>query len=323
MKSKLSEEKTGVLLVNLGTPDEPTRSAVSRFLREFLSDPRVIDLPALPWRLLLNTVILPIRSPRVAKKYQEIWSEEGSPLRAITEHIAKKLATRLNIPVKAGMRYGNPSLIHALLELRKEGIEHLIVLPLFPQYSSSTTASVFDAVTAAFKKCPALPNFKFIQDYYDNEGYIQALATKIKSHWALNGRAQKLVITFHGLPKRYVEKGDPYEKQCQVTAALLAQSLELQPDDWLLCFQSRFGKATWLQPYAAPLLASLPAKGIKSVDVISPGFAVDCLETLEELCLQYHDLFKQAGGEIYHYIPALNEDDPQIEFLAGLIRHRD
>ncbi len=323
MKSKLSEEKTGVLLVNLGTPDEPTRSAVSRFLREFLSDPRVIDLPALPWRLLLNTVILPIRSPRVAKKYQEIWSEEGSPLRAITEHIAKKLATRLNMPVKAGMRYGNPSLIHALLELRKEGIERLIVLPLFPQYSSSTTASVFDAVTAAFKKCPALPSFEFIQDYHDNEGYIQALAAKIKCHWALNGRAQKLVITFHGLPKRYVEKGDPYEKQCQVTAALLAQALELQSDDWLLCFQSRFGKAAWLQPYAAPLLASLPAKGIKSVDVISPGFAVDCLETLEELCLQYRDLFKQAGGETYHYIPALNEDDTQIEFLAGLIRHSD
>ncbi|NNM59686.1 MAG: ferrochelatase [Legionellales bacterium] len=320
MRNNQAKSKRGVLLVNLGTPDEPTAKAVSRFLREFLSDPRVIDLPALPWRLFLNTVVLPIRSPRVAKKYHEIWGEEDSPLRTSTRQIAKKLTERLSIPVKVGMRYGNPSIVQALLELRQERVEHLVVLPLFPQYSSSTTASVFDAVTRAFKNCPALPHFKFIGDYHTNEGYIQALAEKVKSHWASNGRSQKLLITFHGLPKRYVKKGDVYEKQCQTTAALLAEALVLQTSDWELCYQSRFGKAQWLQPYTASVLTALPAQGIKSVDVISPGFPADCLETLEELCIQYRVLFEEAGGQVYRYIPALNEDDMHIDFLADLIR---
>lgn len=312
--------KTGVLLVNLGTPDAPTTSAVRRYLREFLSDPRVISLPQLPWRVLLNLVILPIRSPKVAKKYHEIWFVDGSPLRVISEQIAHKLQQKLQLPVVLGMRYGNPGLIDALLQLRHAGIENLIILPLFPQYSSATTASIFDKIMGAFKPCPALPRIQFIRDYYDHPHYIAALAESVKTHWAQHGRGQKLLILFHGLPQRYIAKGDPYQQQCQRTAQLLVEALNLKADEWQLAYQSRFGKAAWLQPYAAEILQNFPKQGVTAINVISPGFPADCLETLEEITLQYQQLFLQAGGKQYTYIPALNASDNHIDCLTQLIK---
>lgn len=311
--------KPGVLLVNLGTPDAPTSKAVARYLRAFLSDPRVVDLPAWAWRLFLNLVILPIRSPGVAKKYGEIWTHGESPLRMHTQQIAEKLEIGLGIPVKVGMRYGNPSIQKSLLELEAAGVQKLLVLPLFPQYSSATTASVFDAVAAIFKRRWTLPTLHFMRDYHNDPGYINALAESVKQHWATNGRGQCLLIAFHGLPKRYIDQGDPYRQQCEMTAHLLADTLGLQKSEWQICYQSRFGKAVWLEPYAASLIADLPKKRVKTLDIISPGFAVDCLETLEELCMQYRQLFLNAGGEKFMYIPALNASKEQIDFLKTFI----
>lgn len=311
--------KTGILLVNLGTPDAPTSASVRRYLREFLSDQRVVNLPKLPWQLLLNTVILPIRAPRVAKNYAQIWYENGSPLRVISSEIADKLQTELKLPVVLGMRYGNPSIVDALLKLRQQNIDKLLVLPLFPQYSSATTASVFDNVTSAFKHCRSIPEFHFIRDYHDNSHYIQLLTNSVKEHWETNGKAEKLVISFHGLPQRFIEKGDPYAQQCQMTARLLANSLGLNDEAWVLCYQSRFGKAAWLQPYAVELLQQLPKQGIKKVDIISPGFPADCLETIEELAIRNREIFMHAGGQIYNYIPALNAHPTHIDCLAKII----
>jgi ferrochelatase len=313
-------QKTAILLINLGTPDAPTPASVRRYLREFLSDPRVVNLPRLPWQLLLNTVILPIRAPRVAKNYAKIWYENDSPLRVITTQIAEKLQHKLNIPVVVGMRYGQPKISDVLLQLQQQKIENLLILPLFPQYSSATTASIFDKVTAAIKTWRAIPTFNFINNYHDNPHYIAQLAQSVKAHWAEKGKAQKLIISFHGLPKQFIEKGDPYEKQCQATATLLAEALELAPQDWLLCYQSRFGKAAWLQPYVVDVLRQLPKDGIKSIEIISPGFPADCLETLEELAIQNRDIFMHAGGRSYEYIPALNASDAHIDCLAEIIK---
>ena len=316
----IMNKKTGLLLVNLGTPDEPTTAAVRRYLRVFLSDSRVITLPRIPWRILLNTLILPLRSPVVAKKYREIWGAGGSPLRMHSLALGDKLSAELGMPVAVGMRYGQPSLKDALLQLRQTGIDNLIVLPLFPQFSSATSASVFDAVTAAFRPCPHLPAFHFIPDYHDQPDYIACLAGRIKAQWAKQGRAQKLLIFFHGLPQRMVDQGDPYQRQCQQTAQLLAENLALSPAEWELAYQSRFGKTAWLQPYGIERIKKLPLEGTTSVELISPGFATDCLETLEELNIQYREQFIAAGGKSYHYISALNSEADHVTCMANIIR---
>jgi ferrochelatase len=318
--------KVGILLVNLGTPDTPTPSGVRRFLKPFLSDSRVIDLPKLPWRLLLNTLILPIRSPKVAKSYQTIWLPEGAPLRVSMHSLATKLCAALNtqdhdtITVTVGMQYGNPNITESLLALQEKGIEQLVVLPLYPQYSSTTTAAVFDAIGRTYKTYFNVPAIHFIRDYHTHPLYITALADSIRAQWAKQGRAQKLIMSFHGIPKRYADKGDPYPRQCEATAQLLANALGLAPDEWMLCYQSRFGKAEWLKPYLINVLETLPSEGIRSIDIISPGFSIDCLETLDELAIVDKKIFLDAGGEQYHYIPALNDSDAQVLLLTDILR---
>lgn len=311
--------KPGILLVNLGTPDAPTSKAVGAYLRTFLSDKRVVNLPAYLWQPLLYACIVPLRQRAVAKKYQMIWEAGDSPLRTESKALAKALSDELGIPVALGMRYGLPSIQDGLLELRAQGVTSLWVLPLFPQFSSATSASVFDAVTAAFKPCPHLPAFHFIPDYHLAPSYIELLAERVKAHWAQEGRSQKLIIFFHGLPQALVNKGDPYQRQCLATAQALAKALALESQDYEIAYQSRFGRAKWLQPYGTERIKALPKEGVKSLTLISPGFATDCLETLEELNVQYRELFFESGGEGYHYIPALNGTVDHAKALARIL----
>lgn len=316
--------KTGVLLVNLGTPDAPTPSAVRRYLDEFLSDPRVIDKPRWLWWLILHGIILRLRPYKAAHAYQQIWTKEGSPLLTISLKQAKKLQTELDnkyshVSVALGMSYGSPSIPAALEALRKDNINKLIVLPLYPQYSATTTASVFDAVASALKKWRFLPSIKFINHYHDKPQYIKTLAESIRATWEKDGQADKLILSFHGLPKSYLAAGDPYFCECQKTARLLASELNLNKDQWMLTFQSRMGVEEWLTPYTDKSLASLAQQGIKSVQIACPGFSADCLETLEEINMQNRDVFIEAGGEKYQYIPALNDSDEHIIMMASLV----
>lgn len=314
--------KVGILLVNLGTPDEPTPSAVRRYLREFLSDPRVVEIPRWLWLPLLNGIILPFRAGRTAKNYQKIWTEEGSPLwvftRNLTHELKKKLAEDEYI-VEYAMRYGRPSIEEQLNHFQQQHISKLVVLPLYPQYSATTSGTVFDEVARVISQWRWVPDIKFINQYSDHDLYIQALSDSITSHWEKNGRAEKLIFSFHGLPKRFLELGDPYFCYCQKTARLVKEKLNLTDNDTRIVFQSRFGKAEWLQPYCVDTLQQLPAEGCKSVDIICPGFAVDCLETLEEIAIANKDVFLYAGGEKYHYIPALNSDEEHVKLLSDLI----
>jgi ferrochelatase len=318
-------ESLGVLLVNLGTPDAPTPTAVRRYLREFLWDARVVELPRILWWLILHGFILRFRPARSAEAYAKIWTDDGSPLlihsRALADAIAQQLNLRFsgNVNVELAMSYGEPSIDSALARLFDRGAQRIICLPLYPQYSGTTTASVYDAVTSKLGKRRWVPEFRFINHYHDGRGYIAALAQSVREYWEQNGRGDKLMFSFHGLPKANLEKGDPYFCQCQKTARLVAESLDLSSDEWLVSFQSRVGRAEWLRPYTDETVAELGRQGLERLDVLCPGFAADCLETLEEIALQYGEVFTQSGGGSLKYIPALNARDDHVSFLVGLI----
>jgi len=318
-------ESLGVLIVNLGTPDAPTSSAVRRYLREFLWDPRVVELPRLLWWLILNAVILPFRPAHSAKNYAKIWTDEGSPLLVhstdLADSIARQLAARVSgvVNVELAMTYGKPSIDSALENLYRQGARRIVCLPLYPQYSGTTTGSVFDIVTRALQRRRWVPELRFINQYHDTRGYIAALAQSIREFWDANGRGDKLLMSFHGVPRQTLDNGDPYHCQCLKTARLIAESLELADDEWQLSFQSRLGRAEWLQPYTADTVTELGEAGLGRLDVVCPGFAADCLETLEEIALQNAGFFTAAGGAELRYIPALNARDDHVEFLTRLI----
>ncbi len=321
----MSARKTGVLLANLGSPTAPTTSAVRAFLKDFLGDPRVVNIPRPVWWLILHCFVLPFRPARSAKAYQKIWTDKGSPLLYLTRQLSEKLAEMLQpkgVAVTYAMRYGKPSIADQLKWLRQEGVDNIVVLPLYPQYSSTTTASVYDDMVKEFKLWRHLPSFEFISDYHNHDGYINAIVESVKSSWQEHGKNELLLMSFHGLPEMLTKLGDPYYCQCQETARLIAQKLELNEKQWLLVFQSRFGKAEWLKPYCADTLLNLPGQGIKTVDVLCPGFAVDCLETLEEIAMENKSVFIGAGGVDYRYIPALNDSDSHINAIADLLDTR-
>ena len=315
---------SAVVLVNLGTPDAPTRKAVRRYLKEFLSDPRVVEIPRLVWWFILNMIILPFRSGQSAKKYQAIWTREGSPLKVHTQKQAALLHEMLearghgDVDVVMAMRYGSPSLPEVLDQLKANNIERIAILPAYPQYSGTTTASIYDAVFAHYAGVRNLPELRMVRNYHDNEAYITALEESIQSYWEAHGRGEKLVMSFHGVPKRTLLLGDPYHCECHKTARLLAERLRLKPDQYLVTFQSRFGKAEWLQPYTAPTLQQLAREGVTKVDVVCPGFTSDCLETLEEISMEARQDFEAAGGKEFNYIPCLNESSTWIAALAEI-----
>ncbi len=318
---------TGILLTNLGTPDAPTPAAVRRYLAEFLWDPRVVEIPRPLWWLILHGIILRVRPARSAHKYQIIWTPEGSPLLAISRRqataVAETLAKRYPGPIRVavGMRYGNPSIPSALAELRAAGARRLLVLPLYPQYSATTTASTFDAVAAELRGWRWLPELRLIAHYHDDPGYLDALAASIRAARG-DQPGERLLFSFHGLPERNLLAGDPYHCECHKTARLIAERLDLSADQWAVAFQSRFGRAEWLKPYTSVLLTDWARAGVKSVDVVCPGFAADCLETLEEIALENRQVFLDAGGAHYRYLPALNDAPVHIEALVDLIgRH--
>ena len=311
----------GVLLANLGTPDSPEPADVRRYLAEFLADPRIVERPRWLWRPILHGVILRVRPRRAARAYRRIWTDEGSPLLAIGQEQAHRLQARLgaDIPVALGMRYGNPSIAAGLQNLRRKGARRIIVLPLYPQYSATTTGSTFDAVSAELQTWRVVPELRFLNRYHDHPAYLDALAASIREAWSGRPRGERLLFSFHGLPRRYAEAGDPYPDECERTAAAVAERLGLQTDEWLLTYQSRFGPEEWLQPYTDETLRRLAAEGVQSVDVVAPGFAADCLETLEEIAMENHDVFIKAGGREYHYIPALNARPEHIEMMVQLV----
>lgn len=319
--------RTALLLVNLGSPDEPTAAATRRYLAEFLSDPRVVEIPRAVWWLVLHGIILNTRPAKSAAKYATVWTPQGSPLVSGTRALATKLqeafqAAGHEVIVKMAMRYGNPSMASALDDLRAQGVTRVLVLPLYPQYAAATTASVWDSVATWAAQARQLPEFRFINRYGDDPALIQALADSVRRHWQTHGRADKLVMSFHGLPERSLHLGDPYHCECHKSARLLAQALDLPREAWQVTFQSRFGKAQWLRPYTEPTLKDLAAAGTRSVDVICPGFSVDCLETLEEIAQEARDAFMEAGGQSFRYIPCLNDDPLAVDAMAGLaLRH--
>jgi ferrochelatase len=318
----------GVLVTNLGTPEAPTTAAVRRYLAEFLSDPRVVEMPRWLWRLILHGVILRVRPRRSAEAYHKVWSPEGSPLLTIARRqvaaLAGALGARLPGPVRValGMRYGQPSIAAALEELRAAGVRRLLVLPLYPQYSATTTGSTFDAVAATLGSWRWLPELRFVTHYHDDPGYLDALAQSVREAWTTHGEPDRVLCSFHGLPRRYLAAGDPYHCECQKTARLLAERLGLAPGRWAVSFQSRVGREEWLKPYTDHLLKEWGAGGVAKVQVICPGFSADCLETLEEIDQQNRGFFLQAGGSAFHYVPALNERADHIRALADLVcRH--
>lgn len=321
-------ETLGVLLVNLGTPDAPTVPAVRRYLAQFLADPRVVELPRLLWLPLLHGIILRTRPARSAKAYQAIWAEDGSPLLTIARRqsagLQDRLSARFTGPVKValGMRYGQPSIPDALGELRRANARRILVFALYPQYSGSTTASVFDAVTAELSRWRWLPELRFINQYHDEPGYLDAIAASIREHWAAHGEPERLLFSYHGIPKDYFEQGDPYFCQCHKTTRLVAERLGLPEARWIMTFQSRFGRQEWLRPYTDETLKRLAREGVRSVQILSPGFSADCLETLEEIEEENRDYFIASGGERFEYIHCLNDRPDHLDMLADLIaRH--
>jgi ferrochelatase len=315
----------GVLVVNLGTPDAPTTTAVRRYLRQFLWDPRVVEYPRALWWLILNGVILVLRPSRSAHAYQQVWTERGSPLLFHSQDIAATMQTQLsarlsgNVHVELAMTYGNPSVEAGLNKLHAAGARRIVVLPLYPQYSGTTTASVFDAVCTALGKRRWVPELRFINHYHDKPGFIAAGAASIREHWEQNGRGNHLLFSLHGLPKSNLDKGDPYHRQCLKTARLIAAALELHDGEWSVAFQSRVGREQWLQPYTEDVLTKFGQEKMQRVDVVCPGFAVDCLETLEEIALRYAKAFVRSGGGSLNYIPALNARDDHVTFLSELV----
>jgi protoporphyrin/coproporphyrin ferrochelatase len=314
--------KSGVLLINLGTPQASTPRAVRKYLAEFLSDTRVVELPVWLWQPLLKLVILPIRARRSAKLYQSIWMDEGSPLAVTTQRLAEKIQINLGEQYKLAlaMRYGKPSIQAGLEELLAADVKSITILPLYPQYSAATTASCFDKISQLLHQSRVIPNLHFIASYFDHPLYIEAIANQLKKYRATQNKNSYLLFSFHGLPQRCIKLGDPYQQQCLTTVHLIAERLQLSMDDYQVVFQSRFGAAKWLQPYCDVMLQQLPSQGIKNVTIICPGFAVDCLETLEEISKRYRELFLKAGGEIFTYIPALNDSNGQVQLLASLVQ---
>ncbi|MBL4510537.1 ferrochelatase [Klebsiella pneumoniae] len=315
----MHQTKTGILLANLGTPDAPTPGAVKRYLRQFLSDKRVVDTSRLLWWPLLRGVILPIRSPRVAKLYQSVWMEEGSPLMVYSRRQQQALAARLpDTPVALGMSYGSPSLASAVDDLLAQGVEHIVVLPLYPQYSCSTVAAVWDELARILAKMRAIPGISFIRDYAEHPDYIHALAASVRASFAVHGEPDLLLLSYHGIPQRYANQGDDYPQRCRDTTRELVSALGLPPERVMMTFQSRFGREPWLTPYTDETLKMLGEKGTKHIQVLCPGFAADCLETLEEIAVQNREIFLEAGGKQYEYIPALNADAAHIEMMVNL-----
>lgn len=324
---KQSSDKIGVLIVNLGTPENPDVPSIRKFLKQFLSDPRVVEIPRPIWLTILNAFILPFRPSKLVHSYQSIWTEQGAPLLVIADSQREKLEEYFtqNEPSHSyrfvtAMTYGEPSIPSALKSLSLDGIDKVLVLPMYAQYSGSTTAAIFDAVTKELQKWRHIPELRMINQFYCEESYITGLAATVRQHWEKHGQAQKLLMSFHGVPQSYVDKGDPYYEQCMETANLLAKELELTQEQWQCSFQSRFGKAEWIKPYTSETLTHFPQQGIKSVDIICPGFSNDCLETLEEIEVENREVFMQAGGKEYSYIPALNDSDEQITMMATLIK---
>ena len=316
--------KLGILLVNLGTPDAPTPAALRRYLGEFLWDPRVVEIPRPLWWLILKGVILNTRPRKSAAKYAAIWTDEGSPLLVHTRRQATLLKgwlgehTQAPFALRCAMRYGQPSIASALDELRAERCDRLLVLPLYPQYAASTTASAADAVFAHLRKIRTLPALRLVRQYHDHPAYIAALAANVRDYWQREGQGELLLMSFHGLPRRSLTLGDPYHCHCQKTARLLAERLGLAPQDYRITFQSRFGRAEWLQPYTAATLAELGRQKLRRLDVICPGFVADCLETLEEIAIEGRATFLSHGGGEYRYIPALNEHPAWISALGEI-----
>jgi ferrochelatase len=313
---------TAILYCNLGTPDEPTPAAVRRYLAEFLSDRRVVEIPRIVWLPVLYGLILPFRSARSAAKYASIWTTDGSPLKLWTDLQAKRLQGWLGeqghrVKVRYAMRYGSPSIASQLDALKAEGATRILVLPAYPQYSGSTTASVADAVAAWSGGIRSLPELRFVNGYHDDLGYLQALVRRIERHWREHGRAEHLVMSFHGVPERTIRLGDPYEGECRKTGRMVAARLGLEEGQYTISFQSRFGKAKWLEPYTEPTLRAL-AQRVRRVDVVCPGFTGDCLETLEEIAMEGRQAFLSAGGKEFHYIPCLNDDPAWIAALGAI-----
>ncbi len=318
--------KTAVLLCNLGTPDEPTAPAVRRYLAEFLGDPRVVEIPRWFWLPILHGIILRTRPAKSAAKYATIWTPEGSPLKLWTEKQATLLRGWMgeaghNVSVRYAMRYGNPSIASQLDALKAEGVTRVLILPAYPQYSATTTASVFDAVYTWAASTRSIPELRFVNRYHDDAGYINALVKQVRAYWQTNGRPDQFVMSFHGVPERTLHLGDAYHCECHKTARLLAERLGLQKEQYKVTFQSRFGKAKWLEPYTEPTLKALAAAGTNRVDVICPGFTGDCLETLEEIAQEARDAFLAAGGKEFHYIPCLNDSPDWITALSAVAQN--
>lgn len=333
--SKLISEKNfshgtpstvGILLVNLGTPENTKTSSVRKYLRQFLSDPRVIEVPKLLWWFILNLFILPFRPSKSAEAYKEIWTEEGSPLLLYSEEITKKIQEAfdernldIDFHVELAMSYGQPSIKSSLNKLRKKNARRILLLPMYPQYSSTTTGSVFENVTKELSKQRWIPEFRHINQYHDNKDYIETISESIREYWKSNGPCDKLLFSFHGLPKQMLLEGDPYHCQCHKTARLISENLALSEDDWFVSFQSRLGPTKWLEPYTDETLKNWGESENGVVDVICPGFSVDCLETLEEIAMENAEYYEEAGGKELRYIPALNSQQKHINFLINLI----
>lgn len=320
--------RIGVLITNLGTPEAPERGPVRRYLKQFLSDPRVVELPRALWWLILNGVILNIRPSRSAAAYREVWTEGGSPLLINTREQANAVRAALSeqygdqVMVEFGMRYGNPAIADVMHRMFNAGVQKLLVVPLYPQYSATTTASTFDAIAHDFTRRRWLPDLRFVAQYYDEPGYIEALAESVREFQTEHGQPDKLVFSYHGVPRSCIEKGDPYLCECRETTRMVVEQLGVSEDQYMTTFQSRVGAQEWLQPYTDETLKQLPAQGVESVQVICPGFSSDCLETIEEIDVENRGYFLEAGGKSYAYIPCLNQREAHIRFLTDLIeRH--
>ena len=319
--------RQGILLCNLGTPDAPRPAELRRYLKEFLSDPRVVEIPRLLWWMILNLIILRIRPRRSAKLYQSVWTEAGSPLMLYSQEQVAAVKQRLaekygDIPVVLGMRYGNPSMASAIKQLTDQNVRDIIVLPLYPQYAGATTGSTFDAIAKTFTKLRWVPELQFINGYHKSEGYLDALCTTIKRHIEQHGQPDKFVFSYHGTPERYLKNGDPYHCFCHQTTRLVREKLGFDESQVMTTFQSRFGREPWLQPYTDKTLEQLPEDGVKHVAVICPGFSSDCLETIEEINMEARESFIESGGDQFHYIPCLNDDPVHIDALVSILEKR-
>jgi ferrochelatase len=321
-----AQPRIGILLINLGTPEAPTPDAVRTYLREFLSDPRVVEIPRLAWWPILHGYVLRTRPKASAQRYAQVWMKEGSPLKVHTERQAGLLrgylgerAAQLPLVVTSAMRYGNPSIAERLRELRAQSCDRILLAPLYPQYSAATTATALDAAFRSFLGARNLPEIRTVRSFHDHPGYIAALAQSVKDHWAHYGRSPALIMSFHGMPRATLDRGDPYHCECHKTARLLAEALGLRPDQYGVTFQSRFGRAEWLKPYTADVLAEMGRQKAERVDVICPGFVADCLETLEEIAIEGKAAFLSAGGREFHYIACLNERNDWIHALADIV----